>query len=438
MSFIVAIVGRPNVGKSTLFNRLIGGRTAIVDNQSGVTRDRHYGTTDWNGLEMTVIDTGGYVTESEDVFEAEIRKQVQIALDEADALIMMTDVRTGLTGDDESFASVLRPINKPVIVAVNKCDNHDLSYQSAEFYTLGFEDVFPLSSVSGSGTGELLDRLVEVLSEKEKPQVDQLIENVPKFAILGKPNVGKSTFTNALLGVDRNIVADMPGTTRDSIYTLYNKFEKQFYLIDTAGIRRKKSVHEDLEFYSVMRAIRALEDSDVSFIMIDAQEGFTSQDLNIIGLALTRKKGIIVLVNKWDLAEKDTNTARDYEASLKAKTAPFTDFPVIFISALEKKRIFQALEKGIEIYQNRAMRIPGAKLNNWFQEALIKHPVPSNGGRHIKIKYVSQLPTPTPVFAFFCNMPSEVKDSYKRYLENDLRRKFGFEGVPIKFVFKKK
>ncbi len=438
MSGFLAIVGRPNVGKSTLFNRLVGKREAIVDDQSGVTRDRHYGLGEWNGLEFTVIDTGGYVEKSDDVFEKEIRKQVHIALEEADVLVFMVDVRTGIMGDDETFVEVLRTVKKPVLVAVNKADNHDLSYQAAEFYSFGFDEIFPISSVSGSGTGELLDRAVELLEKANSKSTMKIDESLAKFCVIGKPNVGKSTFINALLGEERNIVADIPGTTRDSNLTLYNKFDKTFYLIDTAGIRKKKNVNEDIEFYSVMRAIRALEYSDVTYIMIDALEGIGSQDLNIIQLALDRKKGIVILINKWDKVEKETNTMRDYERLLKDKMAPFTDVPVIFISALEKNRIHKALDKGLQVFENLNRKITTSKLNEWLEEAIKKNQIPSYGGRHIKINYITQLPTKTPVFAFFCNMPNFVKDSYRRYLENDLRKAYDFEGVPIKFAFKKK
>lgn len=438
MSGFLAIVGRPNVGKSTLFNRLIGQREAIVDNQSGVTRDRHYGLGEWNGEEFTVIDTGGYVEKSDDIFEKEIRKQVHVALEEADVLIFMCDVKTGITGDDETFVEVLRTVNKPVIIAANKADNANLSYQSAEFYSFGFDEVFPVSSVSGSGTGELLDRAVELLQQTGKKEAFKVDESLAKFCIIGKPNVGKSTFINALLDEDRNIVADLPGTTRDSNLTLYNKFDKKFYLIDTAGIRKKKNVSEDIEFYSVMRAIRALEYSDVAYIMIDSEEGIGSQDLSIIQLALDRKKGIVILINKWDRVEKETNTMRDYERLLKEKMAPFTDVPVIFISALEKNRIHKALDKGLQVFNNLKRKITTSVLNEWLQDAMQRNTIPSYGGRHVKIKYMTQLPTKTPVFAFFCNMPNYVKDSYRRYLENDLRKIFDFEGVPIKFAFKKK
>lgn len=438
MSGFIAIVGRPNVGKSTLFNRLVGQREAIVDDQSGVTRDRHYGTADWNGMEFTVIDTGGYVEKTDDLFEKEIKKQVLIALEEADVLVFMVDVRTGITDQDEEFVEVLRSVNKPVLVVANKADNNNLNYAAAEFYSFGFHEVFPVSSVSGSGTGELLDRAVEILEKQGTKPQEKVDEDLAKICVIGKPNVGKSTFINALLGEDRNIVADIPGTTRDANLTLYNKFDKKFYLIDTAGIRKKKSVHEDIEFYSVMRAIRALEYSDVAYIMIDAKEGIGAQDLSIIGLAQTRKKGIVILINKWDSVEKETNTMRDYELALKAKMAPFNDVPIIFISALEKTKIHQALDAGLKVYESLNTKISTSKLNEWLEETIRKHPIPSYGGRHIKINYMTQLPTRTPVFAFFCNMPNFVIDSYRRYLENELRKSYDFEGVPVKFAFKKK
>lgn len=433
----MAIVGRPNVGKSTLFNRLIGGRDAIVDDESGVTRDRHYGTSEWNGQDFTVIDTGGYVDNSEDVFEVEIKKQVLQALEEADVILLMVDIKTGVTAEDEAFVNIIRGINKPILVVANKCDNFSQAYLASEFYKFGFEEVFPVSSMTGSGNGELLDKTVEFLKEKDHP-AQKIDETVPKFCVIGKPNVGKSTLVNALLGIERNIVADIPGTTRDSIYTLYNKFDKTFYLIDTAGLRKKKSVHEDIEFYSVMRAIRALEDSDVAFIMLDANEGLTSQDLNIIGLALKRKKGMVILMNKWDTMKKETNTMRDLTETVKKKMAPFTDVPILFTSATEKTRIFQALDKGIEVFENRNKKIPTSNLNSWLEETLRKLPVPSYGGRQVNIKYVTQLPTPTPVFALFCNMPNYIKESYRRHLENSLRNQFNFEGVPLRLVFKKK
>lgn len=433
----MAIVGRPNVGKSTLFNRLIGGRDAIVDDESGVTRDRHYGLSEWNGLEFTVVDTGGYVDNSEDVFEIEIKKQVLQALEEADVILLMVDIKTGVTAEDEAFVNIIRGINKPILVVANKCDNFSQAYLASEFYKFGFEEVFPVSSMTGSGNGELLDKTVEFLMQQDRP-TEQIDETVPKFCVIGKPNVGKSTLVNALLGIERNIVADIPGTTRDSIYTLYNKFDKTFYLIDTAGLRRKKSVHEDIEFYSVMRAIRALEDSDVAFIMLDANEGLTAQDLNIIGLALKRKKGMVILMNKWDTMGKETNTMRDLTEIVKKKMAPFTDVPILYTSATEKTRIFQALDKGIEVFENRKKTISTSNLNTWLEETLRKHPIPSYGGRPVTIKYVTQLPTPTPVFAFFCNMPNYIKESYRRHLENSLRSQFNFEGVPLRLVFKKK
>lgn len=417
---------------------MIGAREAIVDDQSGVTRDRHYGSAEWLGREFSVVDTGGYVENSSDIFETEIKKQVLIALEEADVVLFMVDITTGITAEDEAFVKVLRKVNKPIIVLANKVDNHMQQYMAADFYAFGLDEVMPISSISGSGSGDVLDRVIELLGEKSKASLEP-DDDLPKFCILGKPNVGKSTFVNALIGEERNIVADIPGTTRDSIYTRYNKYDKTFYLIDTAGIRRKSSVHEDIEFYSVMRAIQALEKCDVAFIMIDAEEGISSQDMNIIGLALKRKKGLVLLINKWDnVSNKSTNTVKEYTEELKGRLAPFTDLPILFISALEKKRIYQALEDGLRVSENMKKRISTSKLNQWMEVCMKKHPVPSHGGRFVKIKYLTQLPTPTPVFAFFCNMPNGVKDSYKRFLENEMRKSFDFTGVPIKFVFKKK
>lgn len=434
---IVAIVGRPNVGKSTLFNRLVGMRSAIVDDHSGVTRDRHYGSSDWNGHDFTVVDTGGYVEKAQDVFEEAIKKQVHMALNEADIVLFMVDAKTGITAEDDAFARLLRGIQKPVMMVANKCDTQQDVYAASEFYALGFDEMFTTASVSGAGNGELLDRVVEEL--RNMPTNDEGIEEgVPKFCVIGKPNVGKSTFVNVLLDEERNIVADIPGTTRDPTYTLYNKFNKKFYLIDTAGLRKRKAVHEDLEFYSVMRAIKALEDSDVAFMMIDAIEGISSQDLTIIGLATKRKKGLVILVNKWDLREKATNTMRDEMQSIKTRMAPFTDVPILFVSAKDKVRIHQALEMGLTVFENRAKKIATAKLNEWLKATLAQHPVPSYGGRAVKINYVTQIPTPTPVFAFFSNMPLYIKESYRRYLENQLRQNFGFSGVPLRLVFKKK
>ncbi|MCO6489701.1 MAG: ribosome biogenesis GTPase Der [Phaeodactylibacter sp.] len=430
---IVAIVGRPNVGKSTLYNRLIGERQAIIDDTSGVTRDRQYGSSFWNGKTFTVVDTGGFVKNSEDVFEAAIRSQVQIAVQEARVIIFMVDVTTGITDLDEEVADLLRRSDKPVFLAVNKVDNNQRMMDANEFWSLGFEETHFLSSLTGSGSGELLDAVVEHIDEDEEEQSD-----IPKFAIVGQPNVGKSSLTNALLGEERNIVTEIAGTTRDSIHTKYSKFGKEFLLIDTAGIRKKSRVHEDLEFYSVMRAIKAIEEADVCILMIDAQLGLEAQDMSIFRLAQRRNKGIVLLVNKWDLLEKETNTARDYEAEVKRRIAPFTDVPVVFISAIEKQRIFKSIEVALEVYANRQRKIKTSELNEVMLEAIERYPPPSHRGRYVKIKYVTQLPTYYPAFAFFCNNPKHVKENYKNYLENQLRKHFNFSGVPISVFFRKK
>ena len=430
---IVAVVGRPNVGKSTLFNRLIGGRQAIVDDVSGVTRDRHYGTCNWNGKNFTVVDTGGFVQHSDDIFEKAIRSQVEIAIEEAQVLIFMVDVTTGITDLDEQIAKMLRRSKKDVLLAVNKTENHQRMLEANEFWSLGFEDTFFLSSLTGSGTGDLLDAVAERINSDEEEE-----SKLPKFAIVGQPNVGKSSFVNALLGQDRNIVTNIAGTTRDSIHTTYSKFDKEFILVDTAGIRKKNKVHENLEFYSVMRAIRAIEEADVCFVLIDAELGLEAQDINIFGLAKKRNKGIVILVNKWDAVEKETNTARDYEIRIKNRIAPFTDVPIIFISALEKQRIFKAIEIGLNVYQNRQQKIKTSKLNEVMQEAIERYPPPAHRGKFIKIKYVTQLPTYYPAFAFFCNNPKHIKENYRNYLENKLRENFNFTGVPIGIYFRKK
>jgi len=433
MGNIVAIVGRPNVGKSTLYNRLIGERQAIIDDISGVTRDRQYGQSFWNGKTFTVVDTGGFVKNSEDIFEKAIRSQVQIAIDEASVIIFLTDVMTGITDFDEQVANMLRRTDKPVILAVNKVDNHDRMLIANEFWSLGFEETFFLSSINGSGTGELLDALTEHITEIKRVDSD-----LPRFAIVGQPNVGKSSFVNALIGEERNIVTDIAGTTRDAIHTRYKKFEKDFLMIDTAGIRKKSKVHEDLEFYSVMRAIKAIEEADVCFLIIDAVDGVESQDLSIISIAQKRNKGLVILVNKWDLIDKETNTAKEYEDNLRNRIAPFTDVPILFISATEKQRIFKAVEAGLEVHANRNQKIPTSKLNNVMQKAMEQYPPPSHKGRFAKIKYVTQLPTYYPAFAFFCNNPKYVKDSYKQYLENVWRKNFNLTGVPIGMFFRKK
>lgn len=433
MSNIIAIVGRPNVGKSTLYNRLIGMREAIVDDMSGVTRDRLYGWTDWNGKNFTVIDTGGFVMNSTDVFETAIRSQVKIAMDEAAAVIFMVDVTTGITDLDEEVTEMLRRSKKPIFLAVNKVDNSARHLEANEFWSLGFEHTFFLSSISGSGTGDLMDAVAEVIEDEVDKDGD-----LPKFAVIGQPNAGKSSLVNALVGEERNIVTEIAGTTRDSIHTKYNKFGKEFLLIDTAGIRKKHKVEENLEFYSVMRAIRAIDDADVCLIVIDATEGIESQDMNIFSLSVRRNKGIVILVNKWDLMEKETNTARDYEAKLRHKLAPFTDVPIIFISALDKQRIFKAVDVAMEVYENRTKTITTSKLNDWLEEVMAMKEPPSHRGKYIKIKYVTQLKTYYPAFAFFCNHPTHVKQDYKNFLANQLRSTFNFTGVPIRLYFRQK
>jgi GTP-binding protein len=437
MSFTVAIVGRPNVGKSTLFNRLLEQRKAIVDDISGVTRDRQYGIADWNGKTFNLIDTGGFVPHSEDVFETEIRKQVKIAIDEADALIFMTDAAVGIADLDESMADLLRRTSKPVLLTVNKVDNNERMIDASEFYGLGFDNVYFVSSISGSGTGELLDALTALITEEDSEDTERVNE-LPKFAIIGQPNVGKSSLLNALIGQERTIVSDIAGTTRDTIHTHYNLFNKEFILIDTAGLRKKNKEKDDLEFYSVIRAIRAMDEADVCLLMIDATKGITSQDVNIFSLVARKGKGIVVLVNKWDLMEKSTNTARDYEKQLKEKLAPFTDVPVIFISAKEKTRIFRVIEKALEVYANKTKRISTSRLNDVMLKAVESYHAPVVRGHSVKIKYITQLPTHVPSFAFFCNFPDDIKQPYKNYLENQLRSNFNFSGVPVRIFFRKK
>ncbi|NJN33663.1 MAG: ribosome biogenesis GTPase Der [Saprospiraceae bacterium] len=433
MGNIVAIVGRPNVGKSTLYNRLVGTREAIVDDQSGVTRDRKYGTCEWNGKKFIVVDTGGFVENSDDVFEAAIRSQVRLAVEEAAVLLFMVDTMTGITDLDEEVADLLRRTRKPVFLVVNKVDNNERLLEANEFWSMGFENVHFISSMSGSGTGDLLDAVAEEVEEYVPLETD-----LPKIAIVGQPNVGKSSLVNALLGEERNIVTDVAGTTRDPIHTHYNKYEKEFIIVDTAGIRKKAKVHENLEFYSVMRAIQAIEECDVALIMIDAQMGIESQDLAILRLAKERYKGIVILVNKWDLVEKDTNTAREYEAEIKRRLAPFTDVPVVFISALEKQRIFKAIETAIDVAEARKQKIKTSALNTWLEEATSRFTPPSHRGNLIKIKYVTQLPPAYPAFALFCNYPKHIPENYRRYLENQLREKFNFKGVPIALFFREK
>lgn len=435
MANIVAIVGRPNVGKSTLFNRLLQKRQAIVDDVSGVTRDRHYGKSDWNGREFTVIDTGGYVIGSDDAFETEIRKQVELAIDEASVILFMVDNQVGLTDMDKEVAGLLRRSEKPVLLVVNKVDTNKNLGDTYEFYNLGFEDFYTISSQSGSGTGELLD---QTITHFEEAGHKDPFEGLPRVAIVGRPNAGKSTLTNALLDEERNIVTDIAGTTRDSIETLYNKFGHEFVLIDTAGMRKKGKVSEDLEFYSVMRAVRAVEECDVCVLMIDATRGIEAQDLNILFLAERNRKGVVILVNKWDLVEKETNTMKAYEAEIRKKIAPFTDVPILFISALTKQRVHKTVETIMQVNGNRNRRIKTSKLNELMLPIIEITPPPAIKGKYIKIKYVTQLPTRTPQFAFFANLPQYVKEPYKRFIENQLRKNFDFTGVPIEIYFRQK
>ncbi|GAA4311317.1 ribosome biogenesis GTPase Der [Nibribacter koreensis] len=436
MANTIAIVGRPNVGKSTLFNRLVGERKAIMDNESGVTRDRHYGYGDWCEKFFTVIDTGGYVHGSEDIFEGEIRKQVELAIKEADVILFMVDVDAGLTGLDQEFADVLRRTDKPIYIVANKADTHARGHMAGEFYALGFEsEIFPISSQNGSGTGELLDEVVKHFKEEGIENPDQ---GIPRIAVVGRPNVGKSSFVNLLLGEDRNIVTDIAGTTRDSIHSHYNAYGKEFILVDTAGLRRKAKVHEDIEFYSVLRSIRALEESDVVVVMLDATRGIESQDLNIIGLADKNRKGLIILVNKWDLVEKETNTMKMLEDAIRERIAPIAYPPILFISVLTKQRVHKAMEKAIEVYENKKTKIPTSKLNEVLLAEIERYPPPAIKGKFIKIKYVTQLPTNTPTFAFFCNLPQYIKEQYSRWLEKRIRENFGFEGVPVNILYRKK
>lgn len=425
------------MGKSTFFNRLLEQRKAIVDDVSGVTRDRQYGVAEWAGKSFNVIDTGGFVAGSDDIFEKEIAKQVRIAIDEANVIIFMVDVSTGITQLDESMADLLRRSDKPVFLVVNKVDNHSRLLEANEFYSLGFEHIFFLSSISGSGTGELLDAVTNLIID-EKNEEEPSESAVPKFAIIGQPNVGKSSLLNALIGKERTIVSDIAGTTRDTIHTHYNLFNKEFILIDTAGIRKKTKVHEDLEFYSVIRAIKAMDESDVCMLLLDAGKGITAQDLAIYSMAVKKGKGIVVLVNKWDLIEKETNTARDYEKELKQKLAPFNDVPIIFISVTEKQRIFKSIESALLVFEHRTKKIPTSKLNEVMLKAVEQYHPPVVRGNSIKIKYVTQLPTHTPSFAFFSNYPDDIKAPYKNYLENKLRENFDFQGVPVRLFFRKK
>lgn len=435
MAFTVAIVGRPNVGKSTLFNRLLEQRKAIVEDTPGVTRDRQYGVSEWNGKSFYVIDTGGFVPDSEDVFEREIRKQVEVAVEEASVILFVTDAATGITDLDDAMAGILRRATKPVFLVVNKVDNNERLLEAAEFYSLGIEKIFFLSSISGSGTGELLDEVTALIGEDTEIEEEK---GLPRFAIIGQPNVGKSSLLNALIGEERTIVSDIAGTTRDTIHTRYKLFQKDFILIDTAGIRRKSKVHEDLEFYSVIRAIKALDEADVCLLMLDAEKGITAQDISIFSLAARKGKGIVVLVNKWDLVSKETNTAREYEKVLKERMAPFTDVPVLFISAKEKTRIFRAIEEALQVYENRQQKIPTGKLNDVLLKAIEAYHPPVVRGHPVKIKYITQLPTAVPSFAFFSNFPDDIKTPYRNYLENKLREHFPLKGVPVRIFFRKK
>ncbi|MFZ0491197.1 MAG: ribosome biogenesis GTPase Der, partial [Salegentibacter sp.] len=427
MGNIVAVVGRPNVGKSTFFNRLIQRREAIVDSVSGVTRDRHYGKSDWNGRKFSLIDTGGYVKGSDDIFEAEIDKQVELAIDEADVIIFMVDVESGVTPMDEEVATLLRKVQKPVFLAVNKVDNNKRLENAVEFYSLGLGEYFPIASTNGSGTGDLLDAVVEALPELEDTEESEL----PRFAVVGRPNAGKSSFINALIGQERYIVTDVAGTTRDSIDTKYNRFGFEFNLVDTAGIRRKSKVKEDLEFYSVMRSVRAIENCDVCLVVLDATRGFDGQVQNIFWLAQRNRKGIVILVNKWDLLEKETNTMKEYEQRIRREMEPFTDVPVIFMSVLNKQRIFKAIETAVKVFENRSRKIKTRELNDIMLPIIEHNPPPAYKGKYVKIKFCTQLPTPQPQFAFFCNLPQYVRDPYKRFLENKMRQEFDLNGVPI-------
>jgi len=433
---IVAIVGRPNVGKSTLFNRLIQRREAIVDAVAGVTRDRNYGKSEWNGKAFSVIDTGGYIKGSDDVFEGEIRKQVELAIDEADVILFVVDVEEGVTPMDEEVAKLLRKVTKPVLLGVNKVDNAMREKDAIEFYNLGLGEYVTFASTSGSGTGELLDALVDAFPEKTETEDEG--ETLPRFAVVGRPNAGKSSFINALIGKERFMVTDIAGTTRDAIDTKFNRFGFEFNLVDTAGIRRKAKVKEDLEFYSVMRSVRAIEHADVCLLVIDATRGFEGQDQSIFWLAEKNRKGVVILVNKWDLVEKDTMSTRDYEKKIRKELEPFTDVPILFISALTKQRLLKALEKSVQVFENRSQRIPTSKFNDYMLKVIEGYPPPALKGKYVKIKYCMQLPTPTPQFVFFANLPQYVKDPYKRFLENKIRENWDFEGVPIDIYIREK
>ena len=434
MSNIVAIVGRPNVGKSTIFNRFTESRHAITDEISGVTRDRHYGKAEWNGREFSVIDTGGYVQDSDDIFETEIRKQVELAIDEANVILFLVDAKSGITNLDQSVVRLLRKSNKKVVLAVNKVDNSSLLEDAVEFYNLGLGEYIPVSSISGSGTGELLDELLKNFDDDIEPNND----DIPRFAVIGRPNVGKSSIINTLIGKDQNIVTDIAGTTRDSLNTRFNQFGFDFTLVDTAGLRKKKNVNEDLEFYSVMRSVRAIEHSDICLLIIDAERGFESQDQRIFHIADRNKKGIVILVNKWDLLDKATETAKKFKEQISKKIAPFTDVPIVFVSALEKQRLLKGLKTAIQVYNNRVQKISTSRLNEVMLPLIVHVPPPAIKGKYIRIKYCTQLPTHTPTFVFFANLPQYIKEPYKRYIENKLRENFDLSGVPVQIYFRKK
>lgn len=438
MGRLVAIVGRPNVGKSTLFNRLTQSRTAIVDDTSGTTRDRQYGKVDWCGQEFSIVDTGGWVVNSEDIFEGEINKQVAIAIEEADEILFVVDAMNGVTDLDDKVAAILRRSNKPVILVANKCDSNEWRYNSAEFYSFGLGDPFCLSAISGSGTGDLLDEIMKRFPPKD--EIDETVEQLPRFAIVGRPNAGKSSIINAFIGEDRNIVTNIAGTTRDSIYTRYSKFGFDFYLVDTAGIRKKAKVNEDIEYYSVIRSIRSIENSDVCILMIDATRGIEAQDVNIFSLIQKNKKGLVVCVNKWDLVEdKSTAAIKHFEAAIRDRFAPFADFPIIFTSALTKQRIYKVLETAVEVYNNRKRIVPTSQLNNYMQVVIGAYPPPANKGKYVKIKYVTMLKDQRiPTFVFFCNLPQWVKEPYRRYLENKIREQWDFTGTPINLYMREK
>ncbi len=435
MKNIIAIVGRPNVGKSTFFNRLVGKRVSIEDSTSGVTRDRIYGKSDWNGIEFSVVDTGGYVKDSDDFFDVEIKKQVELAIEEADVVIFLVDVTTGITPYDEEMAHILRKVDKPVFVVANKADNNERHLQSTEFYSLGFETIYPISAINGSGTGDLLDEVVKHISDIEQAEEE---EEFPKISIVGRPNVGKSSLLNALTGEDRSIVTSIAGTTRDAIHTRYNQYGFDFLLIDTAGLRKRKNIQEDLEYYSYIRTIRSIENSDVCMLIIDATQGFERQDLSILSVITENNKGLVILVNKWDLIDKNTNSVKEFEKIILQRIAPFSDVPIIFTSAITKQRIFKALEKTIEVHKNRTQRIPTSKLNDTILPIVHQNPPPMHKGKLVKIKYITQLPTRYPAFVFFCNLPQYIKEPYKRFVENQIRKLYNFSGVPITIYFREK